>query len=359
MKRLATLACVGAVALGATVYAGTAGAAISPKLAVTPTTNANGGANLIVSGGSVNSMEDQFQKVQIFVPAEFTLTSPVGGTTVGTVSGRTLARDVDPTQEQSVTGKIVAVGLTDPRLAWENANCDTTTHAAAWMMQLDTMAGQVNVPIFVDRTTGAETAFGTYKLVVCMRPAELPSSDPNRSPFGTKLNSFIWTLTGFTVPTKPGIYRWRSLWTPYAPGSASVNAAGTVEAQSIVRIPPGAMTLAAKKIVQIVNGRERDAVKITGRVNVSGEPAAGLKVGFSHGPAKRKLTRFGSVKTTANGGFLITSRLLRPTYFQAGVTIGRQELGPAGCTPSFGPAVACVDASISGARVLSRLVYVR
>jgi hypothetical protein len=161
------------------------------------------------------------------------------------------------------------------------------------------------------------------------------------------------------VPTKAGAYRWRSLWTPYTPGGATVNTAGTVEAQSIVRIPPGAMTLAAKKITSIVNGQPRAIVKLTGKVNIAGEPASAYKVGFSHGPTKTKLTRFGSVKTSPTGGFLITSKLNRSTYFQAGVTIGRQELGPAGCTPSFGTSISCVNASISGARVLSRMVYIR
>jgi hypothetical protein len=92
-------------------------------------------------------------------------------------------------------------------------------------------------------------------------------------------------------------------------------------------------------------------------VLIAGEPASQVKLGFSHGATKSKLTSFGSVKTDRSGNFLITSRLTKATFFQGGVTIPRQELGPPGCTASFG--VSCVNASISGFRLLSRMVYVK
>jgi hypothetical protein len=356
MKRLAAVACAGVSALAVMVLAAPAGAAVAPKLAITPTNS--GGANLIISGGSTNPAEDAFQKVQIFVPTGFGLNAPSGGTVVGTVSGHALVKDVDATQEQNFSGKITAVGLTDPAYAFEQSNCNNTTHAAVWRMEIsanDTSA--VTIPIFVDKTTGTETAFGPYKLVMCMRSPDLPSGDPNRSLTGTKIDNFLITLTGFTVPTKAGDYRWRSLWTPYTPGTGTANTAGTVEAQSVVRIPPGLLSLSAKKVQQTINGKLRTIVKLSGRVLLGGEPAGNVKVGFSHGPTKGKLTSFGSVTTGKTGTFLITSRLTRPTYLQGGVTIPRQELGPAGCQASFG--VTCINASISGFRMLSRTVYVK
>jgi hypothetical protein len=176
---------------------------------------------------------------------------------------------------------------------------------------------------------------------------------------GTKIDNFELTLTGFTIPTKAGDYRWRALWTPYAPGTGNVNTAGTVESQSVVRVPPGLLSLGAKKVAQTVHGKVRQIVKLSGRLLLDGEPASGVKIGFSHGPAKSRLTSFGSVKTGTTGTFLLTSRLTRPTWFQGGVTIPRQELGPAGCTPSFGTGVACVNASISGFRLVSRMVHVK
>jgi hypothetical protein len=357
MKRLAAALCAGVSALAVLALAGPATAAISPKLAVTPT-NAKG-ANLIVSGGVSNPAEDAFAKVQIFVPAGWALKAPSGGTTVGKVSAHALSRDIDPTQETNWSGTITAIGLTDPAVAWENANCDGSPHAAAWMVQLTgSSSGSASFPIFVNRTTGSETAFGAYKLVMCLRSPDLAVSDPNRLSGGFKLNNFVLTLTGFTTPTKPGDYRWRSLWTPYTPGTANHNTAGNVEAQSIVRIPAGAISLAARKTTQTVGNQIRRLVVLTGRLVVAGEPQAAHRLGFSHGPTKGKLVAFGSAKTNSAGNFLITTRFTKPTYFQAGATVPRQELGPAGCTASFGSSVGCVNASISGARIVSPVIRV-
>src|SRR5262245_12204865 len=115
MKRLAAVVCAGVTALVATILASPAGAAVVPKLAITPTNS--GGANLISSGGSTNPAEDPFQRIQIFVPTGFGLSSPAGGATVGTASGHVLVKDVDATQEQNFTGKLTAIGISDPAVA--------------------------------------------------------------------------------------------------------------------------------------------------------------------------------------------------------------------------------------------------
>jgi hypothetical protein len=325
-------------------------------LAVT-TTN-SGGANVIISAGVSNPAEDPFAKIEIFVPTGFELNAPVGGTTVGSVTGRVLVKDVDATQEQSFTGKVVAIGTTDPAVAYENSSCDNVTHSAAWMMRISMNDGQASIPIFVDKTTGSETRFGGWKLVVCMRSPDLPQADPNRSQVGTKLDSLLLTLTGFKVPTAPGDYRWRSLWTPYTPGTGNVNEAGRVEAQSIVRIPAGALSISAKKDETTVKGRLVSQVRLSGRLSIGGEAPGRYPVAISHGGSKTRLVAMGSVRTGAGGAYLISSLLKKATYFQAGVTISRQELGPAGCTPSFGASVRCLNASIGGSRLLSRLIRV-
>jgi len=357
MKRLAAAVCAGVTALAVLTLAAPAGAAISPKFTVTPVTS--GGANLIISAGSSNPSEDAFAKVQIFMPTGYALKSPVGGATVGTVSAHATAKDIDPTQETNWSGKIVAIGLTDPAIAYENQNCDNTTHSAAWSVQLlGSSSGQVSFPIFIDKTSGSEAAFGPYKLTMCLRSPDLTQADPNRSSLGFKLNNFVLTLSGFTHPKKAADYRWRALWTPYTPGSATVNTAGSVETQSIVRVPPGALALVAKRSTTKVGNQIRKIVTLSGSVLVAGEPAGGYKVGFSHGTAKTKLSRFGSATTKNDGTFVFTSRVTKPTWFQAGVTVPKQELGSAGCTPSFGTGVSCLNASISGARVLSQFIKV-
>ena len=162
MKRLAAVACACISALAVMILAAPAGAAVSRSSRSRRPTS--GGANLIISGGVSNPAEDAFQKIQIFVPTGFGLNAPVGGTVVGTASGHALVKDVDATQEQNFSGKITAVGLTDPAYAFEQSSCDNTTHAAAWSMQIGANdSSPVTIPIFVDKTTGTETAFGAVQ----------------------------------------------------------------------------------------------------------------------------------------------------------------------------------------------------
>ena len=358
MKRLAAVASAGLAALAALILAAPVSAAITPKLAVTPT-NAEEGT-VIISGGTTDPAEDAFQRIQIFVPTGFGLNAPVEGAVVGKASAEAVIKDVGPTSEERVAGTIAAVAMSDPAFAFEQSTCDDATHAAVWSMQIpvnDTT--RVTIPIFVDKTVGSEEAFGPYKLVMCLRSPDLSQSDPNRSLTGTKIDNFILTLNGFTVPTKAGDYRWRSMWTPYQPGTGTPNTAGSVEAQSVVRVPPGVLSLVGKKVTQTVNGQARALVRLSGKLVVAGEPAGNVTVGFGHGPTKGRLTSFGSVKTDAAGNYLITSRLTRATYFQGGVTLPRQELGPAGCQASFGTSVCCVNASISGFKLLRRMLYVK
>jgi hypothetical protein len=269
-----------------------------------------------------------------------------------------VVKDVDATKERSFTGTITSAGVSDSAYAFEQSSCDNTGHAAVWSMQVAVKdASPLTIPIFVDRTTGTETAFGSYKLVICLRSPDLAPSEANRSTGGTKIDRFVLTLGGFTVPTARGNYRWHSLWTPYGPGSGNVNAPGTVEAQSIVQIPAGLLSLGAKKVPQEIDGTLRTIVKLSGRLQLDGLPAGNVKLGFSHGPSLSELTSFGSATTGKTGTFLLTSIFSRPTYFQGGVTIPRQELGAAGCTASFG--VPCVNATISGFRLLSRPVLIK
>jgi hypothetical protein len=355
MKHLASVACAGVAALAALILAAPVGAAITPKLAITAT-NADD-ASLIVSGGTTNPLEDAFQKIQIFVPTGFGLNAPVEGTVVGKVSGDAVVKDVDATKEQRFTGTVTAARVTDPAFALEQSTCDDTTHAAAWSMQIGVNDTKVTVPIFVDKTLGSEEAFGSYKLVMCLRSPDLSRADATRSAGGTKIENFVLTLGAFTIPEKRAEYRWRALWTPYAPGTGSVNTAGTVEAQSIVRIPPGLLSLGAKPVPQSIDGELRTIVKLSGRLQLDGMPAPNVKLAFSHGPSTFKLSQFSTATTGDTGTFLLTSTYSRPTWFQGGVTIPRQELGPAGCTASFG--VPCVNASIGGFRLTSRLILVK
>jgi hypothetical protein len=340
---------VAAVALGL-VYSGSALAAFSPKLTVSA-----GGPTVSIKTAEQNPSDDAIAKLEIYVPAGFALKSPVGGTVVGSVSGQALVKDIDLAAEKSYTGDVVAISPTDQAVAYENANCDNTSHAAAWMMRTRTDEATVNVPIFVDKTSASEAQFGAYKLVVCMRAPDLVPSAPNRSPMGTKLDTIRLVLHGFTIPKAAGSYRWRSLWTPYSAGTESQNTGARVEAQSIVHMPAGVLTLTAKT----VSTRHGLSIKLSGQLVVGTEPAGGVRVGLSHGRSKSRLVSIGSARTNGAGKYLKLTALGKATWFQAGATVLDQDLGPGACTPSFGSSIPCANATVGALHLLSTAVHVK
>jgi hypothetical protein len=75
-------------------------------------------------------------------------------------------------------------------------------------------------------------------MTVCFRDPTLPAGDPRRSPNGTKFLDASFSVKGvFTNPGSAGNALWRSLFTPYTPGTGTANAAGTREAQGVVPMP--------------------------------------------------------------------------------------------------------------------------
>ena len=64
-----------------------------------------------------------------------------------------------------------------------------------------------------------------------------PAGTPGRAQFGAKLLSASFGVSAITQPVASGDSRWTSLFTPYKPAKGAVNAAGTVETQSVRHIP--------------------------------------------------------------------------------------------------------------------------
>jgi hypothetical protein len=165
-----------------------------------------------------------------------------------------------------------------------------------------------------------------------------------------KFLTMSMAINGIAAPTKPGDYKWHSLWTPFAgTGGSTLDQAATVEAQSTVHIANSLLTISAKKV-----GKH---VMLTGKLVVGGEAMDNLRVLVKLGLAKTKLVSMGSFKTGSNGAWTANATIKHPSYFQAGATIGKQDLGAGACVAAFG--YPCLNASIGGTGVVSRLIYVR
>lgn len=356
-RRLGRVVIVGMVGVAALILAGPSLGAVTPHLVVTASPAAGGIQTLSISASTQKS-DDQVGRIQLFVPTGFTLNSPPAGTQVGRVTARVVLGDLNPAAEKSSSGSVLAISPTDPAVAYEDTNCDPSQHLAAWIARLGTGKTVLSVPIFVDATSDTAASFGPYVLVVCFRPADLPATDPNRSPGGAVIDSFTLTLTPFTAPTTPGEYLWRSLWTPFAAVTSALDPAGSVEAQSTVQLLTGGITLNTTKTTIRLRGTPLVLLIISGRVLLNGQPQADVLVRVRHGPLPSKLVALGRVRTGSDGVYLQVAVLQATQYVQASADLPANDLGSTGCQPSFAN-IACLDATTSAGRLATPITLVK
>src|SRR6266567_5848945 len=194
MIRAVLATSVGALAL---VFSSSALAAMNPKLNIGTSTQK--GASTLALDASLGQNDDWLGRLQVYIPTGYKLNAPPGGATVGTVAAQTLGTQIGADLFFKMTGTVKAIGITDPALApWQS--CDSSTHAAAWMVSMLGSDDNWSFPIFVDQTVGTETQFGSFKLVVCTGPREVSGSNPDAN----KFFSMSLALSGFTMPTKAG-----------------------------------------------------------------------------------------------------------------------------------------------------------
>jgi hypothetical protein len=333
------------------VFAGRSLGAVTPHLAVASSTAATGAQTLTIAV-SRQKTDDQVGRIQLFVPAGFTLNSPAPPGRVGTTTVTARMGDLGPSTEQMLSGSVVAIDPTDPTVSYEGANCDPNEHLAVWNARVGSGKTVFSFPIFVDATSGTAASFGPYVLVVCFRAADLPKADPTRSAFGTVVDSLTLKLTPFTAPTSAGGYVWRSLWTPFAAATGTLDPTGDVEAQSNLQLMMAGITIDATKTMVTLHGSPLALVVVTGRVLVDGQPQAGVLVRLRSGSRPSNLAALGRVRTGSDGVFLQVAVLKSTRYFQASADLPVSDDGAAGCAPSF-DGVPCLDVTTDAGNVTS------
>src|SRR5439155_3948476 len=343
--RAALVAAMSALAL---VFAGSAFASFTPKLLVKNATTAAGSGGVTITA-SVAQTDDPTAAVTIYVPTGYQASTPNPGTKLGDVQATAQAADLGGAI-LPLTGELDAV---DPKnFETQQAQCGVTTVAATWDLHL-TAAGQtLDVPVFIVQTAGTETALGQFKLQICLPPPDVPAGTPGRAAFGAKLLSAVFTSNAFTNPPATGDYRWRGLWTPYTPRTGSPNAAGSVETQSLVRIPTQLTVTAKKKVTAKkvkVRGKFRTVhtttATVTAKVTENGDPVSGATVTITMNGKTVKTAATGAAGTAS-----VTVKVTGKKTFSASATLEDRDLGAAGCTqPVFG--VPCADATIGGQKL--------
>lgn len=338
------------LALVATVVlmgASNALAAYKPTFVASSTSQQVGGGGDFTFRVSVPRDDDATAKVTLYVPqgygADF---SKAPGTNLGPVSAQVIAKALGGAL-LPLTGNVIVAD----RNASTSVNnlCAPGVHSAVLNLVL-TAAGQtLNVPVYVDEiTAGPETAFAKFKLQICLPSPDVPV-EMGGATFGAKLIFAQFTLRGVVNnPSARGENVFRGIFTPYVPGGATVNVAGTVEARSTVALP-GQLSLAA-----VVNQRT-GVVTIRGSLTEFNVGLAGQKVRLRLGTTAAGVKIIRTLTTNASGNYSATLRLKKgqSRFLRTDVTVPIRDNTAAGCAGTALAPAGCVTATRPGFTIAS------
>lgn len=321
------------VAVPAVVIAATT-AYTTPTLRVT-----QAGALTKISASSAPA-DDSTARASIYAPAGSTITlDQAPGTVVGQITAKVSALALGGAL-LPLTGPIVVAPpgavTTEQQLACTGGE----TPAAIWIAQMEAAGQQIPLPVFMVRTSAAETALGAAKLIVCLPPPDVPVEQGGAT-FGAKFLGADLAIRGVFGAVQTGA--WIGIWTPYLPGG-QVNAAGTVATPAAVA--PGAVTAKAK--------RKGKGAVVSGRVTQAGQGrgAATVQI-WGRAGNKGALKRFKNVKTKANGTF--ATNVARGDVFRVRAIAAPAPAPPLCQALSAGLPVPCINPTVNGFTVQSKL----
>jgi len=343
------------VSAAALASAGTALAAYTtPKLLVTDAPPALT-INFTQSAG-----DDPTAKLTFYAPTEYSpsLAQPAGQT-IGTVRAQGTAADLGgallpltgTVQVRSGSGTYLS-GTTQVPIAVAATQCTgTATHTAFWVLILQAAGQTLELPVFVDRVSAPPaSAFASASIQACLPPPDVPTGTPGRATFGFKLTTVDFTVNNVFTSAGTGQPRWRVLATPYNPGKGTPNAAGSVEAQSIVGFP---RSLALRKPT-VKAGKGTATVSIRGTATLPAGAAASVVLYRGAKTAGQRSAVLRVSGTSVSGTLRIKQTAKAQTVFlQARATVAA---GTAACTATFG--VSCLSATRAAIAVRSNSVRI-
>jgi hypothetical protein len=263
----------------------------------------------------------EVEKLTLYVPAGYSIDLAASPRTV---EGHVLM----------VTGSDFAVGdlkAVNP-VAYVNTPqaqaCAPGQHAAVWIMKFDDglFSSQTNtVPIYIDPTSGDETALGAYKLQVCLPLAGIAS--PGGWPLGSRLRGMAMEFTRITNPMAAGVYVWRGFVSnPDAIGNP--DASTTYELRSDMALP-AKLSLRGRLV------RTRHRAVLAGRLTTPAAPVSGITVGLYRLRSDGFWARVTTTQTSANGSYRFVRPLVKTaTFGTAATAIGNcsgDSAAPHGC----------------------------
>src|SRR5205823_7242584 len=293
MKRSIRLTVLGCAAAPALAFTALAAASYTPSMGIFQQTYAPGASKPVTIVVAQETADDPTARIVIYAPPGYTATlNQAAGTTIGQVIAHVQIFDLSSTNVFPLQGPVKADNPANYPAA-SNLCTPGVTHEAVWTLNAAVANQPANpIPVYVDHSTGAEAAFSSVKMTVCFRDPTLPSGDPRRSPNGTKFLDAAFSVKGvFTNPSKAGNQLWRSVFTPYAPGTGTRNAPGTREAQGVVPMPYNVS-------IKRVRRARRGFFRLAGTVNVAGSLPTGVGLTLFAGVKGKSGLSFKAVAST-------------------------------------------------------------
>jgi hypothetical protein len=295
------------------------------------------GAGAVTVVVAQETSDDPTARIVIYVAPGYTTTlNQPAGTTIGSVVAGVQILDLSPNRIE-LSGPV----KTDTPANYVANPCSPGVHEAVWTLNAALPGQPPNpIPVYVDHTTGAEATFSSAKLTVCFRDPTLPATDPRRAPNGLKFLDAAFAVKGvFKNPPKAGNPIWRSVFTPYTPGTGTANGAGTREAQGVAPMP---YSISIRRIRKARPGFFR----LAGTVNVAGTAPTGAGLKLFAGVKGKSGVTFKAVASTKTrkGKYVFNRRLPKKVTY---LFVERPPTSIACAVPL--PMVTCTSSIVSNA----------
>ena len=256
--RLLLVVCAGFLGLA---FASPAFAAFSPDLTVQQSsykTGAGTTAGFVITSDPAN---DPMAKMTIFSPAGYgnTLTQAPGtviGKALAYVKANALGGTILP-----LAGNVVVGNPADPTLMASSQVCTGhTANQAVWILDTSLQGQSIRIPAYVN-------VVGPYVVQqICLQSPADPANT-----FQAQLVVANYSIKGlFTNAPTRGDYQWAGDFTPYVPGTTTVNPSGTVEWRTFVGLPSSLTFKKAKS--------KRSQVAFSGALAIAGLNPTGIRL---------------------------------------------------------------------------------
>jgi hypothetical protein len=312
-------------------------------------TSASGMTVLEVKGAAADAA---WAQLTTYVPSGYTINlGQPAGTRIGSVSAR--AQLLASGATAGATGVVLVADRNDAAVQQAATQCTRSpTHAGVWLLRLSLPAQTLEVPVYVDPTTGSEADFGSAKLVLCL-PQPYAKGLPAYAPLGTKIDDLRTTLSAgvFTNPLFAGSHVWRTLVVPWNPSGANQNSAAAVEAQGLVGVP-SSLSLKAKLTTRRVP-TVRNSVLLSGTLLEDLRGVAGVTVAFFATDRNS-----GTARTSASGSFARAILVVQRKTFRVTANLPARSSACVNPLPSSVAPAGCVSATRAGYRLRSGSIVV-